>query len=168
MDTATISWSEVSGAKGYGVYLYNETKGKYEKVATTASTTYKLKKLTTGTTYKVRVRAYLKNGKTTVWGSYTTLKVVTKPGAVKKLKQSQVTENSITVSWKKANNVDGYKIYCYDADGKLVKAKKTTKTKETFDKLSAGTYTVKVRAYKKAGSYTAYGTMSEAVEISIE
>lgn len=168
VSTATISWSKVSGAKGYGVYLYNETKGKYEKVATTASTTYKLKKLTTGTTYKVRVRAYLKNGKTTVWGSYTTLKVVTKPGAVKKLKQSKVTENSITVSWKKANNVDGYKIYCYDADGKLVKAKKTTKTKETFDKLSAGTYTVKVRAYKKAGSYTAYGTMSEAVEISIE
>lgn len=168
VDTATISWSKVSGAKGYGVYLYNEAKGKYEKVATTSSTTYKLKKLTTGTTYKVRVRAYLKNGKTTVWGSYTTLKVVTKPGMVKKLKQSAVTEDSITVSWKKVNNVDGYKIYCYDADGTLVKSKKTTDTEETFEKLSAGTYTFKVRAYKKAGSYTAYGAMSEVIESSIE
>ncbi len=168
VDTATISWSKVSGAKGYGVYLYNEAKGKYEKAATTSSTTYKLKKLTTGTTYKVRVRAYLKNGKTTVWGSYTTLKVVTKPGMVKKLKQSAVTEDSITVSWKKVNNVDGYKIYCYDADGTLVKSKKTTDTEETFEKLSAGTYTFKVRAYKKAGSYTAYGAMSEVIESSIE
>lgn len=168
VDTVTISWKKTAGVKGYGVYLYNDAKDKYEKVATTSSTTYKLKKLETGINYKIRVRAYLKNGKTTVWGSYTTLNVVTKPGVVKKLKQSAVTENSIKVSWKKTNNVDGYKIYCYDADGKLVKAKKTTKTKETFDKLSAGTYTVKVRAYKKAGSYTAYGTMSEAVEISIE
>ena len=87
---------------------------------------------------------------------------------MKELKKKSVTEKSITVSWKKLKNVDGYQIRCYDGDGKLVKSVKTTETKERFEELEKGTYTFKVRAYKSTDSYTTYGTMSDAIEVSIE
>ena len=167
-DTVTVGWTAASGAKGYAVYLYNESTEKYEKLGTTTATSYKIKKLKTGQNYKIRVRAYLENNGKTVWGSNTTLEVVTRPGEVKELKKKSVTEKSITVSWKKLKNVDGYQIRCYDGDGKLVKSVKTTETKERFEELEKGTYTFKVRAYKSTDSYTTYGTMSDAIEVSIE
>ena len=49
--TVTLKWKKVSKAKGYNIYLLNTTTNTLTKVASTKSTSYKIKKLTNGTTY---------------------------------------------------------------------------------------------------------------------
>ena len=68
--TANLGWKKVTGAKGYRIYVYDSSSKKYKKLTTITknTTSYKLKNLKQGKTYKYKVRAYKKiNGKT-VWG----------------------------------------------------------------------------------------------------
>ncbi len=74
-DKIKLSWSKVSGADGYVVQRYNSSKKAYEtqKTITKGSTlSYTNGSLNASTTYKYRVRAYNKIGKTKVYGSYST------------------------------------------------------------------------------------------------
>lgn len=70
-DSFKLSWSEVTGAKGYDVeYRLN---GGSWKTATTTSKSYTAKNLTPGA-YEMRVRAYNYNGSNKQASSYSTLK----------------------------------------------------------------------------------------------
>ena len=71
-----LSWKKVEGATGYKVYQYNTKTKKYTKIATVKSTSYTKTKLKTKTTYRYKVRAYKNVGKTTVHGSYSSVKSV--------------------------------------------------------------------------------------------
>ena len=65
-----ISWSAVSGADGYEVYRYNSSTAKWDKIRTTSALKFVDSKLSGGTVYKYKVRAYrLYDGKS-VFGSY--------------------------------------------------------------------------------------------------
>jgi hypothetical protein len=67
----TLKWSKVTGATGYEIYRYNSTTKKYEKIKTikgVSTLTWKNTKLTKGTTYKYKVRAYRTYGGTTYYG----------------------------------------------------------------------------------------------------
>ena len=69
--TGKLTWTKVSGAKGYRVYVYNTSTKKYEKLTTISNadtTSYKLSGLKAGTEYKYKVRAYTKQNGTTYWG----------------------------------------------------------------------------------------------------
>ena len=67
----TLSWSKVTGATGYRVYLYNAKTKKYEKIKTTASRSYKVADLKAGNNYKFKVKAYKKVNGNTIWGTAT-------------------------------------------------------------------------------------------------
>lgn len=70
-NTAKLSWSKVSGAKGYEIYRATSRSGTYKKVATTGKTSYQDKGLSSKHTYYYKVRAYKKDSKNTVVGKMT-------------------------------------------------------------------------------------------------
>lgn len=163
-----LSWKKTKGATGYRLYKYNSKTKKWEKVKTTSKTSYTVKKLKAGTTYKFRVRAYTKNGKKTKWGKYyETLKVTTKPAKVKKLKAKSTTTKSVSLSWKKVTGATGYRVYKYDSKTKKwVKIKSTKSTSYTVKKLKSGTkYKFRVKAYKKLNGKTYWGSASETLTV---
>ena len=103
----------------------------------------------------------------TAGGKTVTCQVLVKPGKVKSLKKKNVTSNKVTLSWKKVTGATGYKVYKYDKKAKKYKLYKTVKsTKLTVKKLAKGTsYKFKVRAYKKAGAGTMYGSYSKVLTV---
>lgn len=75
-----LSWKKVSGADGYRVYVYNTKTKKYNIVEKNVTgTSYTVKGLKSGTSYKFAVKAYDTVSKKTVWSNqYTTVSVKTK------------------------------------------------------------------------------------------
>ncbi|MGN0468252.1 MAG: fibronectin type III domain-containing protein, partial [Acutalibacteraceae bacterium] len=74
--TAKVSWSKVSGATGYTVYYSTSKNGTYKKLASTTSTSYTNKKLSSGKTYYFKVIANKKVGSTTINSAYSAVKSV--------------------------------------------------------------------------------------------
>lgn len=76
-----LRWKKVKGASGYAIYRKNTVTGKFKRIKLIkkgTNLTYKNKKLTVGTTYTYKVRAYRTvNGKR-VFGMYSTEVTVTR------------------------------------------------------------------------------------------
>ena len=70
-NSAKLSWTKVSGAKGYELYRATSKNGTYKKVATTSKTSYQDKKLSSKKTYYYKVRAYKTSGGNTIEGKLT-------------------------------------------------------------------------------------------------
>ena len=66
-NSVKLVWSFSGKATGYEIYR-KQSDGKYKKIATTKKTTYTNKKLAPSTSYKYKVRAYVKNSTGTVYG----------------------------------------------------------------------------------------------------
>lgn len=75
---AVVSWSKVSGASGYEVYMATSKKGTYKKIATKGSTVTKMtkSKLTSGKTYYFKVKVYKTIDGKKVYGKYSTIKSI--------------------------------------------------------------------------------------------
>ncbi len=145
-NSATLTWSKASSADGYEIYQYKSSK--WTKIATTSSTSYKLTKLKTGTTYKYRIRAYDKGLIRTTYGAYTsTISVKPLPAKVTGLKATGVTAKTVKLTWSKVAGATGYVVQQYKG-GKWVNIKTTSSTSYTVGSLSLGTtYSFRVRAY---------------------
>ena len=74
--TVKITFDKAKGANGYVVYYATSQNGKYKKLGTTTKTTYTNKKLTSGTTYYFKVRAFTKAGSEKVFAAYSPIKSV--------------------------------------------------------------------------------------------
>lgn len=77
-----LKWSEVSGAEGYIVYQYNNTKKTWLRISKTTGSdnvSYNVKGLASGTNYKFAVKAYVtdNNGKELSSAEYPTVSAVT-------------------------------------------------------------------------------------------
>ncbi|MBO5068957.1 MAG: fibronectin type III domain-containing protein [Roseburia sp.] len=78
-DRIVVRWSEVEGADGYRVCLYDENTKKYTILGTTENCVYNIKNLEPGTEYSIRVAAYYKDGSKLNLGTYSeSLKAETK------------------------------------------------------------------------------------------
>ena len=55
-NSLTLKWDKTAGADGYSIDIYKN--GKWTNIGTTKKTTVKIPKLSSGTKYKIRVRAY--------------------------------------------------------------------------------------------------------------
>ncbi len=174
-DSVKLSWSKVTGATGYRIYLYDNAKGKYVKVADTDKASYTVKKkngkkLKPGVEYSFRVRAYIKkNGKTYWSDGYKTVKTATKPAKTTLAVTS--SNGKVNLSWKNVSGESGYQVY-YSAkkNGTYKKLTSTKVNKVKYSKkLKKGKkYYFKVRAYKKVGSKTVYGSFSSVKSIKIK
>lgn len=157
-NTITLKWSRVTGATGYRVYVYNTKTGKYKTVKTTQGTTYTLKELKSGTTYKYAVKAYTKSDDgETIWAeSSGKITTATKPATLK----VKVTAGSkkVYLSWNEVRGATGYQIYMKAPGESYKKIKVTTDNKYTVKNLKKGkTYSFRVRAYSKVDGRYIYG-----------
>jgi uncharacterized repeat protein (TIGR02543 family) len=82
---------------------------------------------------------------------------------VANLQSTDVTEDTVSLKWKKQSGVSGYQVTCFDAKGNKLKSYSTTKGSYTVESLSPKTeYQFKVRSYvlqddgtKLYGAYSA-------------
>ncbi len=69
-DAITLEWTKTTGATGYRVYQYSPSKGKYVvKASVKDVTTYKVTDLKANSTYKFKIKPYVKSEDgTVIWG----------------------------------------------------------------------------------------------------
>ena len=167
-----LSWKASDNATGYEVYQKN---GKtFKKIATVKKTSYTVKKLTTGTKYTFKVRAYgTVDGKKTYSGYTKTVSAKPAPAAPQKVAVKNSAKKTAKLSWKKVAGADGYEVYRSNAaKGKFKKiatSKSGKSVSYTNKKLSKNkTYYYKVRAYKNVKGKKVYGEYSKVVKIKIK
>jgi hypothetical protein len=71
-----VTWKKVSGATGYEVQYASNKKMKNAVTKTSTGTSMKLKKLKSGKTYYVKVRAYTTTSSGKVYGQYSKVKKI--------------------------------------------------------------------------------------------
>ncbi len=154
-----FTWTKVSGATGYTVYRYSDSKKAYVSCGSTTGSSLTVKGLYAGTEYKFRIAAYYKYNSKNYYGSYTNITATANYLAPTSLKVTKTTANSVTLSWKAVSGAKKYQIYNYNTK----KYTTTSKTSVTLSGLEAGTaYKVRVRGYAAVkgknvyGAYTSY------------
>lgn len=160
-----LKWNATTGSTGYRVYQYSSSKKKYVQIASVKTTSYKkTTNLKAGTTYKFKIKPYIKLADgTVIWGAESSEFVTTtNPAKVKNVKAT-TTQFTVKLTWSKVTGATGYKLYAYNASKKKYEEiDKTSKTNYTFDYLnSATTYKFKVKAYKELSGKLFEGTASE-------
>ena len=163
-----LSWSKVSGARGYAVYQYNPSTKKYTLVDRTLSNSFTVNNLKADSSYTFAVRSYVKYSSLT-YGEYSSkLTVKTKAASVsqvKNLKLASVNEKGYRITWDKISSVSGYQVCEYDASGE--KQISSTYTSNNYIDIKAKStdksYKYSVRAYIKTSDGNKYGAYSSKI-----
>lgn len=109
-----LSWKQDARADGYQVYRADSPGGKFVRVKTISSSD-KLKwwdtAVSEGMSYFYKIRTYSKTSQGTKTSKFS--KVLTVSTALQKpvLKAAKPVSKGIKVTWKKAQNAAGYKVY---------------------------------------------------------
>ncbi len=169
----TLTWTKTTGATGYRVYQYSPSKGEYVlKKSVKGTTTYKVTGLKAGTTYKFKIKPYVKTDDgTVIWGSASSaLSTATKP-STPTVKSVTASSGKATLSWNNISGESGYQVYYSTSKNgtyKKMKSVSADTVKYTTSKLTAGkTYYFKVRAYKKVDGKTIFGSFSDIKYIKV-
>ena len=145
-----IAWAEMPGASGYQLVRSTSANGTYTTVCTTTKTTRTDSGLTVGTIYYYKVRAYRNvNGKT-VYGDYSSPKVVFIPATPTGLRITASTRNSISLTWNKVPGTSVlYEVWRSKSrnSGYVLLGRYTGNTKVSSSLSPNTTYYYKVRAY---------------------
>lgn len=168
-----LSWKKTSDSTGYKVYQYDTKTKKYKKIATTKGTSYTVKKLKAGTSYKFKVVAYKTVKKKEYVGSYSSvLTTATKP-ATPKISKLTTKSKKATVQWKKISGASGYEICMATSQkGKYTKVSTIAKgstvkyTKKSLKKNKK--YYFKVRAYKTVNGKKVYSSYSSVKMVKVK
>ena len=144
-ETVRISWNRNTRADGYKVEWYIDNQWSVKTVTGNKNISAVIDGLCAGTRYKVRVSAY----KGDLYSPYTYGYIDTLPSKVTGITQT-VTTSSLTLTWDKNENADGYTVQYY-ADGKwneksLAGNDKTTVTIGSLKGYKS--YKVRIKAYK--------------------
>lgn len=141
-----LSWSKVSGASGYSVYMRKN--GKYNKLGDCKGTSYTVKNLPNATRENFKVRAYKMVKGKKVYGEYSAnWNTATNPQACKGLKKTSANSDSIKLSWTKIGCTN-YRVYQLK-NGEWKEVGKTAGTSYTVKNLTAESeYKFKIRACK--------------------
>jgi beta-N-acetylglucosaminidase/fibronectin type 3 domain-containing protein len=165
--TVKFEWSEVENADSYNIYILENDQ--YVLVGTSTGTSHKVTGLTEGREYEFYIRAYIKLSYSTIKGSMTSVKAVTKPAKVEKITVSNVTTTSHKLSWQSAAGANYYYVYRYSSSGgKYEIIGKTSKLSYEVTGLSAGkSYSYKVKGvYMKNSKELSAGTASSAFKFA--
>lgn len=168
-DSHVLSWSKSSGANFYYVDRYNPKTGKYTNVGGTTGTSYTVKSLVSGTTYKYKITAAkLSGGKCIIKAlSSPVHSFTTAPVKVTGLKASSVTSSAIKLSWTKVSGATGYEIYYYDAsiDTYLLAGTSETNSFSIKNLSSKKEYKFKVRAFRTLSGKNYNGSASGVLSV---
>ena len=174
-NSITLQWDASKGAQGYQIYRSTSRTGNFERVASVsgeAFTVYVDTSVTPATSYYYKVRAYLKFNSQNYFGSCSTItNTFSLPSRVENLTIKPGSTSSLTLSWDKVEESDGYRIYRYDEQAQIYKklvtissGSKTTYTNINLD--SAHTYQYKISAFTRIGGSARFGFSSEMEESS--
>ena len=154
-DSISLTWSKVTNATGYKLYKYNSRTKKWDCISTTSKTSYTDKNVKMGDAPQYKVRAYAKLKTATHYGEYSSVLKLTmaKPGTVSAL-EIAAAENYAKLTWKAAENANGYRVYLYDTKTEsFVKKASTTSLNAKITGLKDNTeYKFAVQAYYKSSS----------------
>lgn len=138
-----LAWSASKGASGYTVYYgkadADGNVAKFSDGDNVAATYAKIGPFTTGNSYVFKVAAYSKTSAGVSYSEEAVTKAILIPVNVSKVtgfKASSVTRNSVALTWDRATNIDGYKLYKNGVLAKTIDDPKTTAY--TFENLSEG------------------------------
>ena len=166
-DDVKLSWSKVSGAKGYKVYCKRTNAKSYSYIGFTTGTSVKKANLADGKKYYFKIVPCTKvNGSYFADDSYkkasvTTLKKVSTPKVVKS------ASSKVKVSWTNISGETGYQISksTSKTGTNIVTTYKTTSGKSKNISATKGkNYYYKVRAYKVVSGKKIYGPWSSVVK----
>ena len=150
--SVSLSWSKVKNAEGYQVELYDSSKKTWVRKATVTKNKATIEKLGSVKSYKVRIRAFSKSDKKTVFSPYSdSVTFSTVPATVSALKITEVGSKTVKLSWKKVSKATGYQVYVNEyknGKGTSYELEKTVKTNTVSLSLKSCTnYRIRVRAY---------------------
>ena len=161
-DALRVNWDENYWVSGYILEQYKN--GKWERIArigNSTTTTYRIEKLSPGTSYQFRICGFGFNGGTAVYGSYTYVNGKTNPSAMTGVKIGGWATDALRINWTKNPTAAGYIIEQYQS-GKWVRiAKITNNATSTYrvEKLRPGTtYQFRIQAFSIDGNTALYGT----------
>jgi chitodextrinase len=109
-NSVSLSWSQVSGANGYNIYR----NGVKVNSATVTGTTFTDNNLNSGSTYTYFVKALSTSGAESTSSDSVTAKTTGTPPAVQipnGLTATDITPNSITLTWQVAAGAETYRVY---------------------------------------------------------
>lgn len=158
-----FSWSKVSKAVGYQVYVLNSN-GKYEKAIDTKELYYTQDVSKNEiTTYKIRAYTIF-NGKRVYSKFNTPFTFSAKPSKVSGLKVTAKTKDSISLKWDSVKNASGYAVYTVKS-GSYSLMKKVSSASAKITGLKPNTnYTFVVRAYITTTLRNTYSDYSKTVK----
>jgi len=175
----TIKWSAVGPKTGFELYC-SANGGSEKKIYSGTALSYTDKGLTTGGTYKYRVRTYKKYGTGTYKGEWSAAKSLKLPMKAMKLSsvKNKKTKKAV-IKWKRVADAAGYELYCAKSKKgsfkKLKTVKVTTKNKNkktlsyTHKKLKKKkTYYYKIRYYKMIAGKKVYSDYSAVKKVVIK
>ncbi len=160
-DALRVSWTKNAAAAGYIVEQYKS--GKWVRIArigSNATTTYRVEKLSPGTSYRFRVCCFGFNGNTAVYGNYMETSGKTNPSAMTGVKIGGKAGDALRINWTKNPTAAGYIIEQYKS-GKWVRIARISGNSTTtyrVEKLSPWTtYKFRIKAFNYDGSTAIYG-----------
>ena len=171
-NSVKLVWNFSGKATGYEIYR-KQSDGKYKKIATTKKTTYTNKKLAPSTSYKYKVRAYVKGSTGTAYGSFTSVVTAKTTPATPKVKVTSPKTGQVKVKWKGLASASGYEVYRSTSKNGKYKKVKTINKRSTVTyvnkKLKSNkTYYYKVRAFKSSKGVKTYGSYSSPKKIKVK
>ena len=161
-----VSWSKVSGASGYEIYMATSSSGTYSKIATAGSTatSYTKTGLSAAKTYYFKIRTYRNGDGVKVYSSYSAVRYGGTATAVPAISKISGGSGKITVSWKDVSGESQYELYMATSSGGTysriasLKANTTSYTKTGLS--TAKTYYFKVRTYRTVNGSKVYSSYS--------
>lgn len=170
-----LSWNEIGGAQGYQIYRKEGADGKYARIKTVNGLTnlsYQDSKVTPGTVYYYKVRAYLKLSAGNQYSSFSAEKTADFAIPATSWKNFKVSNyTTVQLSWQKAD-VAGYKIYRKKDSGKYtcIKTIKNNTTLSYKDQTVAPghSYTYRIRGYQTVNGQTYYSSYTSVKKADIK
>ena len=157
-----LSWSELDHATSYEVYQSINSDNDFKLIDNVSSSSYTIQNLVPGETNYFKVRAVQDFEDTEIYSQFSSsLSAVTSFNAPSNLKVTNKTYNSISLSWDKVADAEGYEILrATSKNGTYTKVNSTTATSFKDSNLTTNkTYYYKIRAYTgKNLIFSAYST----------
>ena len=161
-----LSWSDQDYADGYQICNADS-----RVIGTTSNNSYTVKRLTSCTTYRYKVRSYVENADGSVsYGNFSTVVAAQTMLNTPTLKARSTSRGNVTLTWSKVAKASGYEIYySTEKDGIYTKLKTVSRSsarRYVDSGLASGEkYYYTIRAYRTVNgvkTYSSYNTIKSA------